>query len=104
MRTTNELIEEMRSRIKDQFTLELESDLPDVNCAMTSLDYAKHALDKVWSGNSPDEFMRRYIQVLENRFSRLLDEDSGEYGSGRAALGFVIYAAEELSPKIAQAA
>jgi len=95
------LITRLKEIIERQVRLEREGDLPDVQCAMVSLLYAEQALDKVHASLSPQEFLRQYIALLENRISRLDAEDAGEYGSGRDSLGSVIDAAERLLLRVA---
>jgi len=88
--STLELVGYLRNLIARQATLETEADLPDLQCGMVSLLYAEQALAKVNVEVPPAEYLRRYTQLLENRYSRLQAEDAGEYGSGRDALGAII--------------
>lgn len=88
--TTQELIAALRSLIQRMHAQELEADLPDVQCAMVSLLYAEQALGKIPDHLESRDFLLRYMQLLENRYSRLEAEDAGEYGSGRDVLGTII--------------
>ncbi|HSQ42481.1 MAG TPA: hypothetical protein VLM37_09400 [Fibrobacteraceae bacterium] len=94
--TTLQIIDALREFILRQEELEREGDLPDVQWAMISLQYAREALSRVSPQHPPRDFLRHYLQLLENRSNRLTDEDGGEYGSGRDALGMVISQAELL--------
>lgn len=96
MQPSESLIEELRQWIQLQRQEELQSDLPDAHFADISLQFAQESLQKVWIGNSPKQFLIHYRQILENRFRRLTDEDSGEFGSGRDALGTLL---EKISQK-----
>lgn len=87
---TPELIDQLAQWIHRLGEQELEADLPDVQCAMVSLLYAEQALGKLPNTLAPKDFLRRYVQLLENRYSRLEAEDAGEYGSGRDVLGTII--------------
>lgn len=99
--TTTDLVLEIRRIIEECRKLEEDNDLPDSGFALVSLDYADACLDKLWIGNAPKEFLERYVQILENRFRRLTDEDAGEYGSGRDALGNVLSRLEQISCSLA---
>ncbi len=98
---TPALVLEIRHIIEDCRKLEEDNDLPDSGFALVSLDFAEANLDKLWVGNPPKEFLDRYVQILENRFRRLTDEDAGEYGSGRDALGNVLSRLEQISCSLA---
>lgn len=94
--TTTELIAQLRDAIRYQSALETEADLPDVQCAMVSLLYAEQAIARIPDFLEPADYLRRYVQLLENRYSRIQAEDAGEYGSGRDALGAIIEAGNRL--------
>lgn len=98
---TPELISEIRRILTVRQAIEEDSDLPDAGFALVSLDFARTNLDRLWPGNPPRQFLERYIQILENRFRRLTDEDSGEYGSGRDALGAILVSLEQISCSMA---
>ena len=93
---TQQLIELLGKMIDRQIQIELDGELPDMQWAMISMQYAKESLNNVWSGNTPEDYLRKYVKVLENRYNRIQDEDSGEYGSGRDALGTIIFAVEQI--------
>lgn len=93
---TQQLIELLGKMIDRQIQIELDGELPDMQWAMISMQYAKESLNNVWSGNTPEDYLRKYVKVLENRYNRIQDEDSGEYGSGRDALGAIIFAVEQI--------
>jgi hypothetical protein len=99
--TTLQIITSLREFIQRQEELEHEGDLPDVQWAMVSLQYAREALARVSPDHIPRDFLRHYLQLLENRVHRLTDEDGGEYGSGRDALGMVARQAELLMEDLA---
>jgi len=86
----------LREIIAQQVTSELDSEMPDMQCALTSLAFANSSLDKFWEHSTAEDFLTRYRQVLENRFRRLTEEDAGEFGSGRDALGVILARVEEL--------
>ncbi len=90
------LVQELLQLIQLQRHEELQSELPDAHFADISLQFAQESLQKVWIGNNPHQFLIHYRQILENRFRRLTDEDSGEFGSGRDALGTLL---EKISRK-----
>lgn len=98
---TPELIAQIRHILNERQIIEEDSDLPDAGFALISLDFARMNLERIWPGNPPQQFLDRYIQILENRFRRLTDEDSGEYGSGRDALGAILVRLEQISCSIA---
>lgn len=99
--TTAELIEAIRLILDERQAIEEESELPDAGFAQVSLDFARSNLGRLWPGNPPRLFLERYVQILENRFRRLTDEDSGEYGSGRDALGAILTQLEQISCRLA---
>jgi hypothetical protein len=93
---TASVIQKIRQDIATQEAIELEAGMSDVHFASVSFNFARENLDKVWKLNSPEEYLQKYQALLENRYRRLTDEDSGEFGSGRDALGFVLTRVEEL--------
>jgi hypothetical protein len=98
--TTEELASKIKNFLDHQQIIEAESELPDMQFALVSVDFALLSLEKLWQGQSPAEFIFRYKQILENRFRRLTDEDSGEFGSGRDALGKILTYLEQVSCEI----
>lgn len=99
--STQELIEAIQGILAERQSIEEDSDLPDAGFALVSLDFARANLSQLWPGNPPRQFLDRYIQILENRYRRLTDEDSGEYGSGRDALGAILTRLEQISCSLA---
>lgn len=98
--STSEFVSLLRNYLDQQQALEAESDLPDMQFALVSVNFARQSLEKLWQGQPPMDFIHRYKQILENRFRRLTDEDSGEFGSGRDALGTILTHLEQLSCSI----
>lgn len=95
--STQNLVAHFKNLIAQQEAREIEADLPDLQCGMVSLLYAQQALDNVSADLPPDAYLSSYIQLLENRYSRIQAEDAGEYGSGRDALAEIIEAGSRLS-------
>lgn len=90
--STQNLVAHFKSLIAQQEAREIEADLPDLQCGMVSLLYAQQALGNISADLTPSDYLRRYVQLLENRYSRIQAEDAGEYGSGRDALAEIIEA------------
>jgi hypothetical protein len=95
--STQNLVAHFKSLIAQQEALEIEADLPDLQCGMVSLLYARQALGNISADLAPADYLRRYAQLLENRYSRIQAEDAGEYGSGRDALAEIIEACSQLA-------
>lgn len=99
--TSSILIAELDTILDQLIAEELESELEDNQKGVISLYYAKEHLHQINPDQDPQVLLQKWVKVLENRYFRLTDEDAGEYGSGRDALGMAISLAEnrmELSP------
>ncbi|NLB62731.1 MAG: hypothetical protein GX801_01315 [Fibrobacter sp.] len=95
---TQQLISELHGQIDKFIAMELKSTLDDMQLGMASLYSAKNQIDFLDPRIAPIDFLRLWIKAMENRQFRLLDEDAGEYGSGRDALDQVlIYAHQKLA-------
>lgn len=97
---TEELVHLLYSLLDRLNHEELESEMEDKQMGLISLYYAREALGQIDPQQyTPQAFLLRYQAILESRYHRLTDEDSGEYGSGRDALSYVITEVEKLLSK-----